>query len=265
MSRSAFDATRFTATGPHAYTNSPAAPSATSPRWALNSGSQQQQSSKGGATQPKETPKQKVERLRAEARAARIAKSSSPIDRALAKGRTWADRAHRAAVVSLLAVSGVAGVLTVYSMCSLVLHNRRQQALWLDRELQKLLDAKKAYIAGTATPEQLEVLANEKAGDEEKRRKEEAKKDGVLYKTKQLLFGGLKNEDAAASTESPGLDEFSNGKLGVLDAVNAKRADDMRPAMENTFSKESASDLGNSGESTGSEAKRSWTSWITGR
>lgn len=126
MSRSATDATRFTATGPYAYSK-PAAPAATAPSAAnlrkpnvkVNSpqGSSSQTSfgsggggSQGGQQQQQqyqhETPKQKVERLRAEARAARIANTFSPVDRIIHRGRIWADRAHRFTVISLLAFSG---------------------------------------------------------------------------------------------------------------------------------------------------------------
>ena len=48
---------------------------------------------------------------------------------------------------------GVAGILTIYSMSSLIIYNRRQRALWIDREVQGLLEAKQAYVAGAATQE----------------------------------------------------------------------------------------------------------------
>ena len=105
MSRTAIDATRFTATGPYAYSKSSTSTNASS-RWPGSKvrSSQTSQSATGGEQQ--ETPKQKVERLRAQARAARFAKSS-PFDRLLQKGRLWADRAHRVAVFSLIAASGM--------------------------------------------------------------------------------------------------------------------------------------------------------------
>ena len=106
MSRSAADATRFTATGPYAYSKSSTS-SGTSSRWPgskIRSPHHSQLTPRGTS---QETPKQKVERLRAEARAARIAKSSSPLDRLLEGGRVWADRAHKVTVFSLLAASGM--------------------------------------------------------------------------------------------------------------------------------------------------------------
>ena len=113
MSRSAADATRFTATGPYASSKSgstfkwPGSKTKTAPAdspAASGSGTAPRRSS----GPPGETPKQKVERLRAEARRARIEKTSSPIDRFLARGRVWADRAHKVTIYSLIAASGKA-------------------------------------------------------------------------------------------------------------------------------------------------------------
>jgi hypothetical protein len=106
MSRSAADATRFTATGPYA-SSKPGAP------YDLPDSLK----SKENATQPKqaqplgpggkpETPKQKVERLRAQARAARMAQSSSGVDRFIEYGRRFANKAHKGMVYSLIAASG---------------------------------------------------------------------------------------------------------------------------------------------------------------
>ena len=110
MSRSAADATRFTATGPYA-SSKPGSPAYKLPGSMLNSGkpnananSNNQNASQG---QPGETPQQKVERLRAQARAARIAQSSSGIDRFLDAGREVANKAHKVMVYSLIAASGM--------------------------------------------------------------------------------------------------------------------------------------------------------------
>jgi len=54
-----------------------------------------------------ETPKQKVERLRAQARAARIAQSSSGSDRLIEFGRRFANKAHKGMVYSLIVASGM--------------------------------------------------------------------------------------------------------------------------------------------------------------
>ncbi|EAS33371.3 uncharacterized protein CIMG_04395 [Coccidioides immitis RS] len=260
MSRSTADATRFTATAPHAHSK----PGSTASRWPgmkLGRSQEKPQPATGGDSQ--ETPKQKVERLRAEARAARIAKSSSPMDRIIGRGRVWADRVHKVTVFTIIAASGIAGILTIYSATSLISHNRRQKALWIDRELQKLLDARKAYVAGTATPEQIQLLEKEKAADEEKKRKEELKKETTFYKAKSWLFGGMKqdevNESASAQLET------GEEKSKILEAINAKAADAV-VAPTDLISQENRGDRGTDAAQTiTSETKKGWASWLTGR
>lgn len=112
MSRSAADATRFTATGPYASSKSEGKayelpdflkptekekPPAPKPPKGPKRGPDGQQ----------ETPKQKVERLRAQARAARMAQSSSGVDRWIEVGRRFANRAHKGMVYSLIVASGM--------------------------------------------------------------------------------------------------------------------------------------------------------------
>ena len=106
MSRSAADATRFTATGPYA-SSKPGAPAYKLPDFMSNSGNNSNANpSQGPGGQP-ETPKQKVERLRAQAKAARMAQSSSGFDRFLGAGRDLANKAHKVTVYSLIAASGM--------------------------------------------------------------------------------------------------------------------------------------------------------------
>lgn len=105
MSRSAADATRFTATGPYA-SSKPGGPAYKLPGFMSNSGSNSNAGpSQGPGGQP-ETPKQKVERLRAQAKAARMAQSSSGLDRFIGAGRELANKAHKVTVYSLIAASG---------------------------------------------------------------------------------------------------------------------------------------------------------------
>lgn len=109
MSRSAADATRFTATGPYASSKANGTPyelpSFMKPKDdAAQSKPKAPQTGPGG--QP-ETPKQKVERLRAQARAARMAQASSGFDRWLEVGRRFANRAHKGMVYSLIVASGM--------------------------------------------------------------------------------------------------------------------------------------------------------------
>ncbi len=64
-------------------------------------------------------------------------------------------------------------------MTDLILHNRRQKRAWIDRELQRLHDARQAFLRGDATPEQLHLLQQERAGDE---LVEKVKRDKLLKK-----------------------------------------------------------------------------------
>lgn len=110
MSSSKSDPTRFTSTGPSASsyssyqirsTTQSASPSAfTSSRPLPTS------HNRNSNAPPNETPKQKVERLRAQSRAAKAAAQYSPVDRIVDRGRLWADRAHRIVAVGLIGFSG---------------------------------------------------------------------------------------------------------------------------------------------------------------
>lgn len=84
--RSVADATRFTATGPHAFTRTPPAPAP------------------GPAAAP-ETPQQRVARLRGAAKQAKLAQVST-FDRIVDRGRIWADRAHRVVAIGLIGATG---------------------------------------------------------------------------------------------------------------------------------------------------------------
>lgn len=53
-----------------------------------------------------ETPQQKVARLRAAANRAREGKMTG-FDKAIVKGRVWADRAHRVTALGLIGITGM--------------------------------------------------------------------------------------------------------------------------------------------------------------
>lgn len=109
MSRSAADATRFTATGPYANArpayklpdfmkSQPTPPRGNDPGHGHGPGR--------GTTGPSgETPKQKVERLRAQARSRQ---TGSSLDRVIEVGREVANKAHKVMVYSLITASGTA-------------------------------------------------------------------------------------------------------------------------------------------------------------
>lgn len=117
LSRSAIDATRFTATSPHAYSKPtrtiPSSTSSSTPNARANPQSHRipkpnapkRPPQPGSAAKPTETPVEKVARLRA----ARIAEREAQVtswDTVVVKGRSWADSAHKVTVYTLVAFSG---------------------------------------------------------------------------------------------------------------------------------------------------------------
>ena len=119
MSRSAADATRFTATSPHAYANptsinraSPSTYSASStrrpnPNARLNPNARTPPppiDPKKGNAPPVETPAEKVARLR-QARLREREAQTTTWDRLVVRGRVWADKAHRITIYTLVGFS----------------------------------------------------------------------------------------------------------------------------------------------------------------
>ena len=109
MSRSVADATRFTATSPHAYMK----PSIPRSKQASSSFTPSRTIPKPLKVHPlgpkpdipAETPAQKVARLRAQ----HVAKRASELttwDKVVVRGRTMADVAHRITVMSLIGLTG---------------------------------------------------------------------------------------------------------------------------------------------------------------
>ncbi|PWY77185.1 hypothetical protein BO94DRAFT_538045 [Aspergillus sclerotioniger CBS 115572] len=268
MSRSAADATRFTATGPYAHSKPGSAAPYKLPSSMTKPGSSSSSQPQLGPGGRPETPKEKVERLRAQARAARLAQSTSRVDNMIELGRRFANKAHKTMVYTLIAASGVCGALTVYSVISLTLYNRRQRALWVEKELQRLQDAKTAYTDGTATSEQLELLKNEKIGEIFQQKKEDAKAQRPWNQVKQYLLGGLKEDEKAPSTSSipDSVLGDANNKSAVLEALNAKAAEDAKSAVGAAAAPKGQLDaLAENAEDAAKQTTRSWKSWLTGR
>ncbi|KAJ5658327.1 uncharacterized protein N7484_001976 [Penicillium longicatenatum] len=260
MSRSAADATRFTATGPYA-SSKPGAP------YDLP----ESLKSKDNATQPKqaqplgpggmpETPKQKVERLRAQARAARMAQSSSGVDRFIEYGRRFANKAHKGMVYSLIAASGVCGVLTVYSMVSLTMYNRRQRTLWIEKEMETLKQARIAQANGTANAEQLELVKKEEIEAIYAKKREEEKAQRPWAKAKQFLFGQMNVEDTAApAAQTTAASSVESAESSIIEAANVKKAfaDAAVPGQLDVIAENA--------ERATKEKTKGWVSWMTGR
>ncbi|KIW66324.1 hypothetical protein PV04_05660 [Phialophora macrospora] len=194
--------TRFTSTTPHAttFTYQPSSRPTSRPTPSSSpSPSSQPPSSQppNPQSQPptNETPMEKVARLRAAHRANLASQNTSTFDRLISSGRNIADRAHRLTAYGLILFSGLAVCVTAYGTVSLIAHSRRQKRAWIERELDRLDEARKAFLRGDATAEQLHLLEQERAGQEmEAARMKEAEKkksESVWGRVKGLVGGQL--------------------------------------------------------------------------
>lgn len=156
---------------------------------------------------PGETPQEKVRRLREVAARARDAKISR-LDKFLVHGRLWADRIHRTTTLSLIGITVVAGVITVYTLTDMMIHNRRKKHEFMIEQkhvhLAAVSSARAAMAAGTATPEQIMFMETEDKLD--RIEAERRNRPGPLTKGKQWLsgklFSGMKREETTVSSES---------------------------------------------------------------
>lgn len=157
---------------------------------------------------------------------------------------------------------GVAAVVAIYSVSSLMMHTQRQRSLFIQSEMQRLSDAKNAYVVGTATPEQMTLLEKEKAAEIEKLAREKLKRQGYLYKAREWAFGGLKKDEEVAGLTSS--NEAAAQKPSVLGMVNASR-NGGHAALEKPASPQDHP--GQQGEEEGKRASSwsKWTSWVMGR
>lgn len=171
---------------------------------------------------------------------------------------------------------GVCGVLTVYSMVSLTLYNRRQKKLWIEREIESLKQARIAYAAGTATPEQIDMVKNEDIGAIYKQKKEEEKAQRPWNKAKRFLAEKLGGEEqdsgvvaaAVGATTSAATAAGENAKqtgAGVMDAVNAKRAIDAATSKTKPFAPGQLDVMAENVERAAKDSTKGWASWLTGR
>jgi hypothetical protein len=94
----------------------------------------------------------------------------------------------------LIGFTGIAACVSVYGLMSLITHNRRQKRAWIEREMQRLHDAQSAFLKGDATPEQLHLLEQERAGEEMTERavaeKARKKEQGILGRARAFIGMG---------------------------------------------------------------------------
>ena len=169
-------------------------------------------------------------------------------------------------------ILGFCGVLTVYSMVSLTMYNRRQRTLWIEKELETLKQARIAQANGSATPEQIELIKKEEIAEIVKRNRAEEKAQRPWAKAKRFLFEKMNMEDtsavavqstAAASTSA--IEEAASSQPSVVDAVNAKKAFDAASAKTGAPMPGQLDVMAENAERAAKEKTRSWTSWLTGR
>jgi len=134
--RSVADATRFTPTGPHAFTRTPIP----------------------AATAVGETPQQRAARLREAARRARLDRISMT-DKVIARGRVWADKAHRAFALSLIGATMLCGGFTIVASIDMIMYAREKKRAYLEEQkaletadAAAALDNESAALAAVATP-----------------------------------------------------------------------------------------------------------------
>ncbi|KAI9729741.1 MAG: hypothetical protein M1834_006692 [Cirrosporium novae-zelandiae] len=251
VSRSAADATRFTPTGPHA-----AHQPSNRPHFAPGP--------------PGETPAQKVARLREARRKQQLAQVSK-FDRIVDRGRIWADRAHRFTALSLIAATGIAGFVTIYSLTDMIVYNRRKTKLFYEEQrnlrAQRLAAAKEAAASGTLNEDQLLLLNQERAAEEAEAAKQA--RGGIFKRTKDFLLGGLKKEDVPESTVVESISQSSSDlalstekPFEVVQAVDSHRG---KAEKESHILEAQGNELEKLGENTAQTSKKSWSSWFGGR
>ncbi len=114
---------------------------------------------------------------------------------------------------------GIATIISLYAVTDLVLHNRRQKRAWIDRELQRLQDARQAFLHGDPTPEQLHLLEQERAGDEmverAKAAKERKKRESWWGRGGAMVAGLIRGSDdeGAAGAAQEQEDEGRYGRV----------------------------------------------------
>ncbi|KAJ9606993.1 hypothetical protein H2200_009004 [Cladophialophora chaetospira] len=200
--------TRFTSSTPHATTFT-YQPSRAGGRPIPSSSSPSTPSptpEPSGPSQPpqNETPMEKVARLRAAHRANLVSQNTSTFDNIINSGRGIADRAHRLTAYGLILFSGLAVCVTAYGTISLITHSRRQKRAWVERELDRLDEARKAFLRGDASAEQLHLLEQERAGQEIEAARmndvQRKKSEGVWGRMKGLVGGQLARGEMGEET-----------------------------------------------------------------
>lgn len=153
----------------------------------------------------------------------------------------------------------------MYSLVSLTLYNRRQRAVFIEREKDILNQARIAHASGSATQEQIELVEQVEITEIMKRKRDEEKANRPWAKAKRFLFERANAEDTAAAATAVAASPAANTEsVSVTDAVKAKNAFDA--ASANTDAVPGQLDvMGENAERAAKEKTRSWIGWLTGR
>ncbi|KAL9135357.1 MAG: hypothetical protein Q9175_003447 [Cornicularia normoerica] len=264
MSRSAAEATRFTATSPHAYAKpspiraSPSTYSASStprpsPIARLDRNARTPPSPIDpkkyvqGSAPPAETAAEKVARLR-QARLREREAQMSTWDKIVIRGRVWADRAHRITVYTLLGSTVVIVIVAGFSLTDMIVHNRRKRAAFFAEQhaiySQRLIEAIETEISGMPLDEDQTLILNR---ERIRVQAEEAAKERTWRKRIKGFFigdlkhdeeGGESGEEVAVPSEGQilqtlGVDEFTILKrAGQADRGSGPTTTDLENSRE---------------------------------
>ncbi|RYP69911.1 hypothetical protein DL769_005152 [Monosporascus sp. CRB-8-3] len=179
--RTVADATRFTASTPHANAKSSPSPATAVPGGAPSSSSSpamtQQKQGSSSTHQPQqrrmpppgmpqkqsqtETIEERVRRLRAAHLAAKQ-HDISRFDKVVNASRKYFDAAHKFTVMGLIGFSGLALLVTVYATADMMMYNRkrRNEFFALQKQFKEdgLEAARLAYMTGNASEEQIAMV-----------------------------------------------------------------------------------------------------------
>lgn len=153
-------------------------------------------------------------------------------------------------------------------MVSLTLYNRRQRALWIERENEILNQARIAQANGVATAEQIELVKQDEIEAIYKQKKAEEKAQRPWAKAKRFLFDKMNPEDAGTTAVQAAAATTSAAETtqsSVIDAVKAKQAFDAAAAKTGSSMPGQLDVMAENAERAAKEKTRSWTSWLTGR
>ncbi|KAI9673483.1 MAG: hypothetical protein M1817_002946 [Caeruleum heppii] len=264
MPRTPADATRFTATGPYAHSRPPTVPSS---------------GSSPNSPPFKETPHEKVARLREAARRARAGQLST-FDKVVIRGRVWADTAHRWVTLGLIGATAICGVYATVALSDMVLYNRRKRREFYAAQValytQHLSEARTALAHNTATPQQIRLIEEDELAEREKQ--ERLRKKGIWKGIKRALFSGLKTDEdepleekredsSLASVPQRVQAKIKAGEGAVLSAVQEHRQrqeaeGDVRRAITEEVAPRKGGMLDRLGEGE-PNSSRNWTTWLS--